>query len=137
MKAGAGARGTGLATLLEESHYEESIMSWKYAVAALILGITLPAIGKLPPPTPEEQKAAEAKKAAKAKQEETAKAQLEKAQDRVVQRYRKESGNRAAGRQGERTNREDLPKTTKELPGSAGPQPDQPQSAEAHSGENK
>src|SRR5262245_4099735 len=112
-------------------------MSWKYAAAALIVGIALPAVGKLPPPTPEEQKAAEAKKAAKSKQEEREKAALEKAQDRVVQRYRKESGNRAAGGQGEKTEKEDMPKTTKELPGSAGPQPDQPQSAEAHSGATK
>ena len=112
-------------------------MSWKYAVAALILGITLPAVGKLPPPTPEEQKALEAAKAKKAKQVEREKVQLEKAQDRVVQRYRKESGDARGANKDGKTHRDDLPKTTKELPGSAGPQPDQPQSAEAHSGENK
>ena len=122
---------------LEEDHFEERIMSWKYAAAALILGITLPAIGKLPPPTPEEQKAAEAKKAAKAKQMEVEKAQLEKAQDRVVQRYRRESGNTRAGQKAGKTEYENMPKTMKELPGGVGPKPDQPQSGEAHSGSAK
>jgi uncharacterized membrane-anchored protein YhcB (DUF1043 family) len=112
-------------------------MSWKYAAAALIVGIALPAIGKLPPPTPEEQKALEAKKAQKSKQMEQEKVQLEKAQDRVVQRYRRESGNTAAGRKGEKTEYENMPKTTKELPRGVGPKPDQPQSGEAHSGSAK
>jgi phage repressor protein C with HTH and peptisase S24 domain len=112
-------------------------MSWKYAAAALIVGIALPAIGKLPPPTPEEQKAVADKKAAQQKQMEREKVQLEKAQDRVVQRYRKESGNAAAGRSVEKTSYGDMPKTTKELPGGVGPKPGQPQSAEAHSGEVK
>jgi hypothetical protein len=112
-------------------------MSWKYAAAALIVGIALPAIGKLPPPTAEEQKAVADKKAAQQKQMEVEKVQLEKAQDRVVQRYRRESGSAAAGRSGAKTEYGNMPKTTKELPGGVGPKPDQPQSGEAHSGSAK
>ena len=112
-------------------------MSWKYAAAALIVGIALPAIGKLPPPTPEEQKAVADKKAAQQKQMEREKVQLEKAQDRVVQRYRRENGSAGAGRKAGQTEYENMPKTTKELPRGVGPKPDQPQSAEAHSGSAK
>jgi uncharacterized membrane-anchored protein YhcB (DUF1043 family) len=112
-------------------------MSWKYAAAALIVGIALPAIGKLPPPTPEEQKAVADKKAAQQKQLEREKVQLEKAQDRVVQRYRREAGSAAAGRSDAKTESENMPKTTKELPRGVGPKPDQPQSGEAHSGSAK
>ena len=112
-------------------------MSWKYAAVALIVGVALPAIGKLPPPTPEEQKALEAKKAQKAKQMEREKILLEKAQDRVVQRYRKENGSAGAGRAVGQTEYKNMPKTTKELPRGVGPKPDQPQSAEAHSGSAK
>lgn len=111
-------------------------MNWKHAVLAIVVGIAVPALAKLPPPTPEEQKAVEAKKAAKKKQMEQAQAALERAQDRVVKHY-KGSQRAGGGRTGEKTRYEDMPKTTQELPGSAGPQPKQPQSAEAHSGEVK
>ena len=87
------------------------------------------ALGKLPPPTPEEQTAAAAKKAAEAEQLEKEKVLLEKAQDRVVARYR---GAHPAG-QGERTQDHNMPKTTSERPGGTGPDPVRPQSAEAHS----
>jgi hypothetical protein len=89
------------------------------------------AIAKLPPPTPEEQAAAAAKKAKEQEQLEKEKALLEKAQDRVVARYRsdKSSGALAGGN----APPENMPKTTSELPRGVGPNPARPQSAEAHS----
>ncbi|HJQ61547.1 MAG TPA: hypothetical protein VJ834_01705 [Burkholderiales bacterium] len=93
---------------------------------------------KLPPPTPEEQAAAEKKKAAQQAQLEKQKKQLEAAQERVVQHYRKEKGGApAAGGRRAETKDENMPKTTKELPGGVGPKPTQPQSGEAHSGQAK
>ena len=91
------------------------------------------AYGKLPPPSAEEQAAAAAKKAAEQAQLEKEKMLLEKAQDRVVARYRSEggSGRQAAG--GGRTPDQNMPKTTSELPRGTGPTPIRPQSAEAHS----
>ena len=90
------------------------------------------AIGKLPPPTPEEQAVAAAKKEKEKEQLEKEKALLEKAQDRVAERYRKESGNRKPTYAGT-TGTENLPKTAKEPPKGVGPRPGMPQSAEAHS----
>lgn len=90
------------------------------------------AIGKLPPPTPEEQAATAAKKAKEQEQLEKEKALLEKAQDRVVARYRKEGGG-APGGAGGRTSDQNMPKTTSELPRGVGPTPARPQSGEAHS----
>ena len=90
------------------------------------------AIGKLPPPTPEEQAAAAGKKAKAQEQLEKEKALLEKAQDRVVTRYRKEGGGGPGG-VGGRVSDQNMPKTTSELPRGVGPNPQRPQSAEAHS----
>ena len=90
------------------------------------------AYGKLPPPSAEEQAAAAAKKAAEQAQLEKEKTLLEKAQDRVVARYRSEgSGRQGAG--GGRAPDQNMPKTTSELPRGTGPNPVRPQSAEAHS----
>jgi hypothetical protein len=90
------------------------------------------AIGKLPPPTPEQEAAAAAKKGKEQEQLEKEKALLERAQDRVVARYRKESAGaqRAAGG---KVSDQNMPKTTSELPRGTGPTPGRPQSAEAHS----
>lgn len=90
------------------------------------------AIGKLPAPTPEQQAAVAAMKAKEKEQLEKEKAQLDRAQDRVASRYRKDNGGgpaRAAGK----TSDQNMPKTTSELPGGAGPTPARPQSGEAHS----
>ena len=107
-----------------------------YKLGHCMLAVAMVAAGaafaKLPPPTPEEQAAAAAKKEAKEKQMKKEAAALEKAQDRVAQRYRKEHGTSAA-----RTPRGDMPKTTGELPRGVGPTPQSPASAEAHSGKNK
>lgn len=99
------------------------------AVAMVAAGA---AFAKLPPPTPEEQAAAAAKKEAKEKQMKKEAEALAKAQDRVAARYRKEHGGSAS-----RTHRDDMPKTTGELPRGVGPTPQSPASAEAHSGKNK
>jgi TRAP-type C4-dicarboxylate transport system substrate-binding protein len=107
-----------------------------YKLGHCMLAVAMVAAGaafaKLPPPTPEEQAAAAAKKEAKEKQVKKEAAALEKAQDRVAQRYRKERGASAA-----RTPSGDMPKTTGELPRGVGPTPQSPASAEAHSGKNK
>ncbi len=89
------------------------------------------AIAKLPPPTPEEQAAAAAKKEQAAAQLEKEKVLLERAQNRVAERYRKAYGGTAnvAGK----TQIKDMPKTTSEPPRGVGPTPTQPQSAESHS----
>jgi len=88
------------------------------------------AIGKLPPPTPEEQVAAAAKKAKAQEQLEKEKVELERAQDRVAERYRQEHG---GARGGGKTSDQNMPKTTSELPRGVGPTPARPQSGEAHS----
>ena len=94
------------------------------------------ALAKLPAPTAEE---AAAKAASKAKQEEQLKkerADLERAQDRVVQHYKKNKGASSAGASsgsGQQTQPETMPKTTSEPTGSVGPKPDRPVSGEAHS----
>lgn len=97
-------------------------------VMALASGV---ASAKLPPPTPEEQAAAAQKKAQEAEQLEKEKAQLERAQNRVAERYRKAHGGSAqsAGK----THDQNMPKTTSELPKGVGPTPQRGQSAEAHS----
>ena len=98
------------------------------AAAMIASGV---AIAKLPAPTPEEQAAAEAKKEKEKEQLEKEKVLLERAQDRVAARYRKESGNAQGG--GGKVTDQNMPKTTVELPRDVGPKPQRPQSAEAHS----
>jgi len=111
---------------------------YAFAVIALAGGL---AAAKMPPPTPEEQAAAAAKKAQQEQQLNEEKAALERAQDRVVQHYRKEmkargssagAGTPASGSTAQ-SDTNQMPKTTKELPGGVGPKPSSPQSAEAHS----
>jgi hypothetical protein len=93
------------------------------------------ALAKLPPPTPEEQAA---KAASKAKQEQELKQQkeaLERAQDRVVQHYRKSKGASASSGSGtgQQTQADQMPRPTSEPEGSVGPKPVRPFSAESHS----
>ena len=105
-------------------------------IATMSLSIaTAVAVAKLPGPTPEQQQAAAAKKEQQQAQVEKEKQQLERAQDRVADYYKRTKGSTAAaGRPAagptETTN---LPKTVKELPRQAGPQGGREQSAEAHS----
>jgi hypothetical protein len=103
------------------------------AASALAGGL---ALAKMPPPTPEEQAAEAAKKAKQEQQLKEEKAALERAQDRVVQHYRKEvksRGSSAGSGTAQRTEEAQMPKTTRELPGGVGPKPSSPPSAEAHS----
>jgi hypothetical protein len=99
-----------------------------FAVAIAASGA---ALARLPAPTPDEQAAAEAKKAKEKVQLEQAKALLEQAQDRVVAHYRKGTGAPTAA--GGRVSDENMPKTTSELPRGVGPKPDRSPSGEAHS----
>jgi hypothetical protein len=97
-------------------------------VAAAILAAPL-AHAKLPPPTPEQLAAAEQRRADEQARLAREKVELERAQDRIAERYQK---NRAAQptagvREG------DLPNNTKQAPGGAPPEGGQRQSAEAHS----
>ena len=89
------------------------------------------ALGKLPPPTTEEQAQTAARKAKEQELLEKQKTQLERAQDRVASRYRKSGavGRRDTGRPAD----QNMPRTTSELPGGVGPRPDRPQGAESHS----
>ncbi len=86
---------------------------------------------KLPPPTPEQVAAQQERQ----KQDEARlakeKEQLERAQDRVAERYRKENG--AAAQPSGGVRKEDLPQNTKQQPGGAPPEGGRRQSAEAHS----
>jgi hypothetical protein len=103
-----------------------------YLFPAIVLVTAGVALAKLPAPTPEEQAATVEKKKRQDEQLKIEKGQLDKAQDRVVRRYRQEHGGRPGGTT-KRTQEEDLPKTTGELPGGVGPKPDHPASGEAHS----
>ncbi|MGZ8229624.1 MAG: hypothetical protein ACXW2A_07585 [Burkholderiales bacterium] len=79
---------------------------------------------------------AAAKKEQEQAQLEREKKQLEQAQDRVIQHYKRTKGSAAAGAStaaGGKVEDRNMPKTTKELPGSAGPRGGTAQSAEAHS----
>ena len=97
----------------------------------LAAGISL---AKLPPPTPEDQAKAAAKKAKSDEDLEKEKAALAAAQDRVVTRYKKETGKPGGNYPGGGQTAEDkLPKTVKEGTKGVGPRPGMPQSAEAHS----
>ncbi|HYC48472.1 MAG TPA: hypothetical protein VED01_23615 [Burkholderiales bacterium] len=110
------------------------MMRIEWIAAALLSAAVGVAVAKLPPPTPEQQQAAAAKKDAQAAQVEQQKQALEKAQDRVVEYYKRTKGTTQASTQrGGQTDAANMPKTTKELPGQAGPQGGKDQSAEAHS----
>jgi uncharacterized membrane-anchored protein YhcB (DUF1043 family) len=104
-----------------------------YVVISCAMLVTGVALGKLPAPSPEEQAAAAAKKAKEQEQLEKEKAALERAQDRVVQRYRQEKGGTGQSASSGRVSDQNMPKTTSELPRGVGPTRDRPQSAEAHS----
>ena len=98
---------------------------------ALTVGAAV-AEAKLPPPTPEQVAAAEARRAAEEAQLKREKAALEQAQDRVADRYRREKGAASAG-SSERVSDQNMPKTARELPGQGTPQGGRRPSAEAHS----
>jgi hypothetical protein len=96
---------------------------------AMLSFAAAPVQAKLPPPTPEQQQAAEAKKA---KEAETAKQQAEaltQVQDKIAARFGK-GGTPSGG-----TEPGKIPQKAAEAPGSTGPHGGTSPSAEAHSGE--
>ncbi len=105
------------------------------ACIALLSAVALApaaALAKLPPPTPEEKAALEAKKAQEEAQLEREKRSLSRVQDEVASRYRGNGKGASASSAGE-TPKEQLPKETRVLPGDAGPHGGDEPSAEAHS----
>jgi hypothetical protein len=98
------------------------------AVAALLASPL--AIAKLPPPTPDQLAAEQNRRAQEEARLAKEKAELERAQDRVAERYRTDRGApQAAGT----VDKADLPQNTKVAPGAAAPEGGRRQSAEAHS----
>ena len=108
-------------------------MSVRWMAAAALAAVAAAAVAKLPAPTPEQQQAAATKKEQEQAQLEKEKQLLERAQDRVAERYKRTKGGGGAQRTAGRTEDTNMPKTTKELPREAGPQGGTKQSAEAHS----
>jgi len=90
------------------------------------------ALAKLPPLTPEQQEAAAQKKQIDAAKVEQEKALLEKAQDRVVEYYKKTKG-RAGGTAAGKTEATNMSHKAVEAPRTAGAGGGKNQSAEAHS----
>jgi len=108
-------------------------MSTRWMAAAVLAAAAAVAMAKLPPPTAEQTEAAAAKKEQEQAQLEKEKQLLERAQDRVVDRYKRTKGGAGPAQRAGRVEDANMPKTAKELPGDAGPQGGRKQSAEAHS----
>ena len=106
----------------------------RFVAAAAMCAVGMVAAAKLPPPSAEEVAVAAAKKEQAAAQLEKEKQLLENAQNRVADQYKRSKGISTAGTKTVgRTETTNMPKTTKELPGDAGPKGGTKQSAEAHS----
>lgn len=90
------------------------------------------AVGKLPPPSPEEQAAQQARRAQEQAQLEKEKAALERVQEQVADRYRRENAGASRPDGGGRVADTNMPYQTREVP-PAGPHGGTKQSAEAHS----
>lgn len=97
-------------------------------LVAVALSVPI-AEAKLPPPTPQELAAQQEKRAEEEARLQREKVLLEKAQDRVAERYRGGRPRQPAGG----VSTADLPNNVKQAPGSAPPQGGREQSAEAHS----
>jgi hypothetical protein len=109
----------------------------RIAAGTLPLAIALCAHAKLPPPSPEEVAAAEQKKAQEQAQLKKAQEELSRAQDQIVEKYRRTgaAGASAPGASqatGE-TPKEQLPRAVRDLPREAGPHGRDEPGAEAHS----
>jgi len=101
--------------------------------AILLSALTGIALAKLPPLTPEQQQAAEAKKQSEQAQLEKDKQAPERTQDRVAEYYKRTKGKSGGSVAVGRVQDTNMPKTSRELPGEAGPQGGRQPSAEAHS----
>ena len=104
-------------------------MNLAYPVIVAFAWFAQVAEAKLPPPTPQEVAAQQEKRAVEEAQLQREKALLEKAQDRVSERYRRDRAQNGGGRVSD-TN---MPNNVRQLPGTAAPQGGREQSAEAHS----
>ena len=92
------------------------------------------AVAMLPAPTPEEAQAVEARKEQEKANTEKQKILLEKAQDRVVEHYKRTHGRTGANAaRGGQTGAENIPRPAVVPARTAGPQGGREQSAEAHS----
>ena len=101
------------------------------AVLSIFAGV---AAAKLPPPTPEQMQAGEAKKEQEKANAEKQKVLLEKAQDRVVQHYKRtKGGSGASTATGGRTETTNIPNAAVVPAGEAGPKGGTKHSAESHS----
>lgn len=109
-------------------------MRIRWFMAVILSAVTAAAVAKLPPPTPEEAQAAEAKKEQEKANLEKQKVLLDQAQDRVVQYYKRTKGAAAAGAgRGGQTESTNVSAKAVEPAHTAGPQGGTEQSAEAHS----
>ncbi|MBP0619886.1 hypothetical protein J8I82_08085 [Cupriavidus sp. LEh25] len=122
--AGGGSAGSGTSAPHNRRALRRLLVS-----CAMLSFAAAPVHARLPAPTPEQQQAAEAKKA---KEAETAKQQAEalaRVQDTLAARFGKGASPAGATDAGK------VPQKAAEAPGSAGPHGGTSPSAEAHSGE--
>lgn len=104
-------------------------MNLARSIAIAVLLASPLAVAKLPPPTPEQLAAERDRRAQEEARLAKEKEQLERAQDRVAERYRKDRASQVSGS----VDKADLPQNTKLAPGAAAPEGGRRQSAEAHS----
>ena len=100
-------------------------------IAAMLMAVALPAGARLPAPTPEQQQAADARKAKEAEQAKHQAEELTQVQDQIAARFGKKG---AAGASGA-TEPGKVSQKAAEAPQAAGPHGGTSPSAEAHSGE--
>lgn len=119
------------------------LKGWRCAGAAVFLaGISVTAVAKLPPPSPEQVDKAAATEAKAKEQAEIEKENLARAQDRVVAQYRKSLQSRGITPPTPtpvvaETPSANIPNKAVEPPRTAGPHGGTTPSAEAHSGNAK
>ena len=104
-----------------------------FGAALVMSALAGVALAKLPALTPEQQEAAAAKKQVDQAQVEKEKELLEKAQNRVVDYYKKTKGGSGTATASGKTETTNISRKAVEGPGTAAPQGGKAQSAEAHS----
>jgi hypothetical protein len=104
-----------------------------FGAALVMSALAGVAIAKLPALTPEQQEAAATKKQADQAKIEKEKELLEKAQNRVVDHYKKTKGGSGAAVAAGKTEDTNISRKAVEGPGAAAPRGGKNQSAEAHS----
>lgn len=104
-----------------------------HALAFGLAALTGVALAKLPPPTPEQEQAAAAKKESEKANLEKEKQALEKAQDRVAEYYKRTKGAGGGAGSAQKTENTNISAKAVRAPRSEGPTGGRAQSAEAHS----